>query len=931
MGLGSRGAKRHETAGVQRTAGVNPADYWDFKPGQSVMTVDGFMGKVTAVNDGPIPGTEAYEVLLANGMGGGSYTASQLRSAMDHAAAQENTASRDYPELAEVLVDRPDPGRYPQSTLGLVASLQTQASRTAGECDGCGLPMHHDRHSGEITWHVPSNRIRGRNHVPAHDIDDLGTTDDDDALWHYDCPKCGYSHSEYKDGYEGLWASGSQQVDHQHVYGTTPDANGQWSCADCHVPLPAPFGKEAAYYTEAELREIGQAEADRQGKTPEEILRAQAGGNGGLCPNGHLTWGGDCAACRNAPKDQNAMVVNPGDHKPQDVENIKHAAFEPERNTAGWFPISKHCEEDPENHSWCKAHLQYHDFPSDAAMQHEMFPEYGDREGEDGCKTCGASDHSTEMHDAIDDAMHPSQEMAQFMRSNPTGPTKYSALVDPYGLLREARTDPEFRFHVTAAWRDVREKAQRIRHEGRVHITTAQNGYVIAQVLGDHGTYESVLMRVPGSQKVGQWDCGCKWAKYHWGAPDDHSRFAGRMCSHALALHFEAQARGMFGREVKPNTGVPRWLTKQDVMVTAAREVTPLQAIGMHLVACGEDVAEVTTLLTVMGSVNSPWGEPTPPRVEKQPGPTMPRDPSANPASSGFLTAADPESWSQQQSQGLDRQGSLDDALFEPEMPHVAGPAIALAPELLAGAEAGGVAAGAGEVGAAGAGGAAEGGGLLSKIPKVPGMGGMLPGGGHEQKQPKDNGQAALDSLDQGSQSLDQYLHQATLHDEPEPALPSTDGAVEDEDADPKVAAVITGTEYAVPSDVSANSVPVSVNPGMGLKDEPGDALSPESPSIQSTGTVADIVAEFQRTAGAQGLMAGGSSADGQEIAAAAKEFLSKQAMADFSPAQQQEIIREGEHVTAANLDRLDVTGTHYEALDQARASLGEEDEEWMA
>lgn len=107
MSLGNRNARRHETVGFQKNA-VNSEDYADFRVDQSVMTVDGFPGVVTAVLDGPAPGTEAYDVTLNDGLGGGQYTASQLRL-LDHTVAStEHTAQDDYPELGDILSRRPD-------------------------------------------------------------------------------------------------------------------------------------------------------------------------------------------------------------------------------------------------------------------------------------------------------------------------------------------------------------------------------------------------------------------------------------------------------------------------------------------------------------------------------------------------------------------------------------------------------------------------------------------------------------------------------------------------------------------------------------------------------------------------------------------------------------------------------------------------------
>lgn len=91
--------------------------YWDYHPGDRVMTCDGYPGVVKEVLDGPVPGNEDYLVELDNGMGGGHYTSGMLtkgtnpRTAKEHEAAGMHLASEDYPELGELLWERPDPGK----------------------------------------------------------------------------------------------------------------------------------------------------------------------------------------------------------------------------------------------------------------------------------------------------------------------------------------------------------------------------------------------------------------------------------------------------------------------------------------------------------------------------------------------------------------------------------------------------------------------------------------------------------------------------------------------------------------------------------------------------------------------------------------------------------------------------------------------------
>lgn len=185
---------------------------------------------------------------------------------------------------------------------------------------------------------------------------------------------------------------------------------------------------------------------------------------------------------------------------------------------------------------------------------------------------------------------------------------------DPYAMLATAAADPDFRFHITAAWADVRAKAKRIRSEGGVRITLASDGVVFGEVQGDHDVYETGVQRFPGSKNsVATYTCGCKWGAYHWGAPDDFSRFAGRMCSHALALQYEAASRGMFGRDVMPDEAKPDWVPKKVVIRydidsgdnklvrSSSREVTPLVALAQWSRAQGDDPEEFAFLLGLHG------------------------------------------------------------------------------------------------------------------------------------------------------------------------------------------------------------------------------------------------------------------------------------------------------------------------------------------
>jgi hypothetical protein len=442
-------------------------------------------------------------------------------------------------------------------------------------------------------------------------------------------------------------------------------------------------------------------------------------------------------------------------------------------------------------------------------------------------------------------------------------------IFDPFDLLVTASMDPDFRFEVTAAWSDVRAKAKRIRTTGGVNVTMVTEGMIFAEIKGDHNVYETGLQKLPGKMSVQGWSCGCKWGAYHWGADDDFSRFAGRMCSHALALQFEAQARGMFGRNVEPDMEKPSWVPRRVVVKydidadknMSARPTYPdygrvaslsaLSVLSAYAKAEGmgdDDFAVECVLAGVTAAVNSPWGEPQA-EVPEVTGPTRPSHSTDNPASTGFASGPDPESWNNAISPdtiGMAASLERDEFLFE------------------------------GGGGPTGTGGS------------------MMPAAGPE----------------------------STLNDEPEAALPQTDGELD----------LGSGLPLSNGSPDGGSLGAGSVN----IKGDPHD-LEPESPSIMSTGGVDDIVASFQQKASHLNPMSGNGDIAGvsgnSDIAAAARETLAKMAVKDFTPGEQATIINEGQGVTAANLDRLDIAGTHYEPLEAALAARDaeEDDEAWMA
>jgi 8-oxo-dGTP pyrophosphatase MutT (NUDIX family) len=155
-----------------------------------------------------------------------------------------------------------------------------------------------------------------------------------------------------------------------------------------------------------------------------------------------------------------------------------------------------------------------------------------------------------------------------------------------------------------------------------------------------------------------------------------------------------------------------------------------------------------------------------------------------------------------------------------------------------------------------------------------------------------------------GAQPADGYL--GSLHDEPEPALPSTDGAESELDDQ---------RDNADPSQYDENDAELTPNT-----------------TLASAGGAADIVARFQATAAATALGGGegtgggrhtAQQANNKDIANAAKEFLTKRALKDFNFREQQELINEGDRdkAMARNSDVLNIDGTHYSALEAALAA----------
>jgi hypothetical protein len=166
-------------------------------------------------------------------------------------------------------------------------------------------------------------------------------------------------------------------------------------------------------------------------------------------------------------------------------------------------------------------------------------------------------------------------------------------------------------------------------------------------------------------------------------------------------------------------------------------------------------------------------------------------------------------------------------------------------------------------------------------------------------------------------------LSLADLHDEPEPALPTTDGADEDEEMDR--AHAVLSAHLAAGDGGSPDKCMFDDNKPV-IK---ADWYDSSGNRVVRTNYYCDQHRDAARnwrggtvriqSVGAKdphAWLLEGAKAD--DVAGYAKDFLAKVGLKDFSAAERKGIIDEGEGEEAGNLDGLDITGTHYVALQAA-------------
>lgn len=543
-------AERNPWARHHVTAGVRSEDWWEFQPGEHVLTVEGFPGVVESVEDGNQAGNEQYLVVLDGGMGGGAYGSSELR------------------RITEPGHVWGDPGQE----VGVTAAVENVPLP--------GMPPA-PTHRGLPSWLTP------RDEDEEEDPDDIPS-----RRW-------GAQHDAARgEPITDLWDEANRN---REKYANTPSRNFD---SDEHCVVCG--------------RKLGDnppmVEVSLDGKPiPQGDPRS-----GGSESQGHFPIGSECTkrvvtssfdvesdahvASDDYPELADILVDRPPHEHSIPVVRRSHFAALTQTDAGLFDLLNDHLPEsvrvDPMNLNapgdyWCRFRKKNDLGTGDCYFPHQLDVEGTEQAGysvwvpqrrgqcpywaaakqKNNCPVSEPGPHSGEAAWYID-ATVPWSEGGQ--RGGDPSTENYrrpGVATSPGGpgalpkFVRAASTDewwptddPEFRFQMTASWHDVRDKATRIRERGGVNIIAAQPGgsaYITAHVRGDHGLYETRIMRQPGRKTVAMWECGCRWAEYSWGRSGRWKKYEGRMCSHALALVYAAQSDEIFGGAISEDDGHP--------------------------------------------------------------------------------------------------------------------------------------------------------------------------------------------------------------------------------------------------------------------------------------------------------------------------------------------------------------------------------------
>lgn len=937
---------------TRRTAGVPLGAYSDYRPGQRVMTCDEIPGRVISVQEGPA--SNRIEVVLDNGMGGGIYDDSMLRPLNERSSSVTRTAVDDYPELGSILTERPDlaPVISESEYLGgrRTASLAKQADFYLDTPESLAL--------SEAAAHLLSasnaalHRVQSASEVvPEH----LSRAVVSAAKVH--CSTCGV---DYFIDSEAEKHDHSKQADY-HLYlppaDDKPGNDRSPAYADGRQQAQAGGAREpkspgdAAYMAEfdmgwahgvqtrpnpPEMPLTDPSDLVDDTLDPDKVASRREGGivdfiQGDSTPS--RTWDGPghnysfdwCRFRKNSrcmfPKELNKPATELAGYAvwiPEDRGYCPRVSWdnqqdcpvgEPGPNVPGGYTDATVAWEDGGQRG---GHPQpsYRQSAKTAVMPTGPMEEYvrplqpdetcaWDHQRDCSCGTFlygEASDNWSIEHGhapQTDADLAEVEEWAKILADPDDMRCSHCRLDHEFG--KTAAAGDGFGFHFTAAWSDVRKKAKRIRQEGGVRVLSSMSGDMTAQVKGDHHVYQTRVSTVPGRFAVGSWECGCPWAAYSWGRTGPWKKYEGRMCSHALACVYEAQSRGMFGKEITEDAVAPAWVPKGgDVKVPGDWD----RDLGAYTSAKAEDSWELVALLVASGR---PIAEIHPTVM------AMALDGGHAVASSGPLTG---------QVGGRVRDLLFEDGdvvdsatgtkipgpvLYPSYDPH-AGLTVA-SKEAPMGAEHWAM--------------------TFESVERVRDADVRVNIDTNKSTYTLDLPHVDVDEIEGEvhdfvapwrTSALDGAfaLSIADLHDEPEAALPTTDGS--DEDGDMEQARQALLASAAISSETCPScGLSVSV-----LRQDPDHC--PQCGAKMPSDDEDDTTRTAKKDPHAW-LMAGAQPSS--DVANMAQAFLAnrKEALRDFSAAERKSIIDEGEGVLAGNFDGLDLSGTHYQALEQAQAA----------
>ena len=520
----SRRDRRH------KTAGVDPTIYWDFRPGDRVMTREGVVGTVTAVEEGPAGGAETYLVELDAGLGGGEYSPGELRALegttatktavwvdtpesllLQQVAAEaltqangamewvdddevHHTAADDYPELGDILVQRPN-----HEHAIPVTAMKKEAGPAEWLLDK--WQKGYNERAPEHLRHKPYN---------APSFDWCRFRKDERCMYPKELDIDGTRQAGY-----AVW----RPEDRGHCPRHSHEAQ-----RDCPVSEPGPNSRDPGAKVDAT---VPWSEGGQRGGTPsEEIMRA------------YPRMGGLQVQAYRWP-----------DGSPLTLQDKVRIGYE-----HGLMP-------EPE-----LGPFQEFSVKDQAALDNDIRPI---------------------LHEM---ALKGELKLDSTPHSDDPARGAAPAWAADYAERIQERMPVAAAFEFTASWRDVQAKAKRIRSEGNVEIISASPEFIVGYVQGDTDRYETRLQYEAGTKRAAMWECGCDWALYSWGRSGRWKKYEGRMCSHALALSYEAQARGMFGAEVYEDK-VPRTLAQPPVVTPGERRTKPRPfRVGMKQVSTDPDL-----------------------------------------------------------------------------------------------------------------------------------------------------------------------------------------------------------------------------------------------------------------------------------------------------------------------------------------------------